>query len=362
MDKTSHLATDQSEFTPPGPVSGPSAWYGNEMQSDSTWVHPLNETEIAEIEHATDTLLRAKTDIATISRSNFPLPTLAKKLAVIAKEVVNGRGFALMRGMPVAKWSLEKSAAAYFGVGTYLGNARSQNAMGHVLGHVRDVGRDAENDPTARIYQTTERQTFHTDSCDIVGLLCLRTAKTGGYSSLVSSMTLYNEVLKRRPDLAVELFKPMQSDRRGEVPAGKKPWHSIPVYNWHEGFLSAHYARRYINSARRFDEVPPLTKAQTEALDLIDELANDPQINLQMQFEPGDMQWVHNHTMLHDRTAYEDWDEPEKKRHLLRLWLAAPNARPLPPIYADRWGSVTIGDRGGIIVPGTRLNAPLEPA
>ncbi len=97
-------------------------------------------------------------------------------------------------------------------------------------------------------------------------------------------------------------------------------------------------------------------------MDLIDELANDPQINLQMQFEPGDMQWVHNHTMLHDRTAYEDWDEPEKKRHLLRLWLAAPNARPLPPIYADRWGSVTIGDRGGIIVPGTRLNAPLEPA
>jgi len=285
-----------------------------------------------------------------------------RKLAKISEEVVNGRGFALMRGMPVSDWSLKKSAIAYYGVGSYIGNARSQNAMGHVLGHVRDVGRDAENDPTARIYQTTERQTYHTDSCDIVGLLCLKTAKSGGASSLVSSMTLYNEILKRRPDLAAHLFEPMYSDRRGEVPAGKNPWHSIPVYNWYEGYLSAHYARRYINSARRFKEVPPLTAEQTAVLDLLDELANDPAISLQMQFEPGDMQWVHNHTMMHDRTAYEDWPEPERKRHLLRLWLAAPQARPLPPIYADRWESITIGDRGGISVPGMKLNAPLEAA
>ncbi len=204
MDITSPLPSEQSDFTPPGPVCGPSAWYGNDMQSDGSWVHSLNEIEIAEIEHAANAALHASTDIATINCANFPLPTLSKKLAVIAEEVVNGRGFALMRGMPVAQWSLEKSAAAFFGVGAYLGNARSQNEMGHVLGHVRDVGRNAENDPTARIYQTTERQTFHTDSCDIVGLLCLKTAKRGGSSSLVSSMTLYNEVLKRRPDLAAE--------------------------------------------------------------------------------------------------------------------------------------------------------------
>ena len=111
---------------------------------------------------------------------------------------------------------------------------------------------------------------------------------------------------------------------------------------------------------RRFDEVPPLTTEQCEALDLFDALANDPEINLQMEFQPGDMQWVHNHTLLHDRTAYEDWAEPEKKRHLLRLWLAVPDARPLPEIYAERYGQVTVGDRGGIIVPGARLNAPME--
>jgi hypothetical protein len=144
------------------------------------------------------------------------------------------------------------------------------------------------------------------------------------------------------------------------VPEGKKPYFEIPVYNHHAGYLSAIYARRYIESARRFDDVPAFTDDQREALDLFDSLANDPAINLNMDFQPGDMQLVHNHTILHDRTAYEDWDEPEKKRHLLRLWLAVPGARPLPEIYAERYGQVTIGDRGGIIVPGSRLNAPLE--
>ena len=153
----------------------------------------------------------------------------------------------------------------------------------------------------------------------------------------------------------------MQTDRRGEVPVGENPWHDIPVYSWYAGQLSALYARRYIESARRFDEVPALTPLQTEALDLFDELANDPQIGMQMTFEPGDMQWVHNHTMLHDRTAFEDWPDLADRRHLLRLWLAIPGARELPPVYAQRFGSVTVGDRGGIDLPGVTKHAPLEP-
>jgi hypothetical protein len=256
-----------------------------------------------------------------------------------------GRGFALLRGLPVDRWSIREAAMAYCGIGAYFGNARSQNAKGHVLGHVRDLGRDAVNDQTARIYQTRERQTFHTDSCDIVALLCLKTSRSGGASALVSSMTIYNEMHKRRPDLLRLLFE---------------AYFEIPVYNFHAGYLSAIYARRYIESAQRFGEVPPLTTEQCEALDLFDTLANDPEINLEMEFQPGDMQWVHNHTILHDRTAYEDWALPEEKRHLLRLWLAVPGARPLPEIYAERYGQVTVGDRGGIIVPGARLNAPIE--
>lgn len=350
----------QIDDLPPA-INDASAWYGPDMVKRTNWIYRLTDADIAEIEQAMQPLVDAEADIAQITKADFVLPTLAPKLADISIEVLDGRGFALMRGLPVERWSIRQSATAYFGIGTHFGNARSQNGKGHVLGHVRDLGRDAVNDPTARVYQTAERQTFHTDSCDIVALLCLKTAKSGGASALVSSMTIYNEMLKRRPDLLPCMFEAMHTDRRGEVPAGQKPWHDIPVLSWHEGRLSALYARRYIDSARRFPEIPELTEQQREALDLFDDLANDPAINLQMSFEPGDMQWVHNHTMLHDRTSFEDWPELDRKRHLLRLWLAAPDARPLPEIYAQRFGTTEIGNRGGIVVPGSELNAPLEP-
>jgi hypothetical protein len=138
------------------------------------------------------------------------------------------------------------------------------------------------------------------------------------------------------------------------------PWFAIPVFNWHAGALSTIYVRRYIESARRFPEVPRLTPRQVEALDALDTVVEDPALTLFMDFEPGDVQLLHNHQILHDRTEYEDWPEPERKRHLLRLWLCPPDGRPLPPCFAPRYGSVTIGDRGGIVVPGATLSAPLE--
>ena len=358
MPVSTVVDTPREEFELPPPIKGAQAWRGPDMVASDAWVHTFTDDEVAEIEEAIRPLGDA--DIARITRRDFSLPNIEAKFGAIREEVMVGRGFALLRGLPVERWSIRETATAYFGLGTYFGNPRSQNAMGHVLGHVRDLGRDAVNDQTARIYQTRERQMFHTDSCDIVALLCLKTAKSGGASALVSSMTIYNEMRERRPDLLRVLFEPIETDRRGEVPEGKKPYFKIPVYNWHEGYLSAIYAPRYVESARRFDEVPALTSNQRAALDLFDKLANDSALNLEMDFQPGDIQLVHNHTILHDRTAYEDWAEPEKKRHLLRLWLAVPGARPLPEIYAERYGKVTIGDRGGIIVPGSRLNAPLE--
>ena len=353
------VAARTIEALPP-PIEGPAVWYGPAMVNRTEWVHALSADDVAEIEGAMRPLVDAGADIARIGKADFALPTVGPKLARICNEVIDGRGFALLRGLPVERWSIREAATAYFGIGSHFGNARSQNAKGHVLGHVRDLGLNATQDPTARVYQTNERQTYHTDSCDIVGLLCLKTAKSGGASALVSSMTIYNEMRKRRPDLLARLFEPLHTDRRGEVPAGQKPWHDIPIYNWYDGRLSALYSRRYIESARRFPDVPPLTPEQIEALDLFDALAEDPTINLQMTFRPGDMQWVHNHTMLHDRTAFEDWPEPARRRHLLRLWLAVPGARPLPKVYAERFGKIDIGDRGGIIVPGAVLNAPLE--
>jgi hypothetical protein len=350
---------DQATIRPA--IEGPSAWLGTDLaNSPERWTYTLSAAQIAEIDAATHAAGATGRDIAVIRRADFALPTLGPELDRLSNEILNGRGFVLIRGLPVEGRPIRESALAYWGIGTYLGNARSQNAQGHVLGHVQNLGRSAKDDPTARIYQTSERQTFHTDSCDIVGLLCLKTAKSGGLSSIVSSMSIYNAMLRTRPDLTRRLFAPFATDRRGEVPAGELPYFKIPVFNDYEGYLSVIYARRYIDSAKRFTELPPLDVQDIEALDLFDSFANDPAMRLDMEFRPGDMQFLHNHTLLHDRTAYVDWDEAERKRHLLRLWLAAPDARPLPPVYAQRYGSVTIGDRGGVICSGTVLNAPLQ--
>lgn len=344
----------------PPEQTGAAAWYGPEIAKRDDWMMPLSTAEVAEVEAATRGLVERDADIAVLKPQDFPLPTLGARLrARVDDEVLNGRGFLLLRGLPVERWSIRESATAFFGLGAHLGSARSQNGKGHVLGHVQDLGLDV-HDPNVRIYQTHERQTYHTDSCDIVGLLCLKTAKSGGLSALVSSTTIFNEMRRRRPDLLKLLFQPIATDRRGEVPEGQKPFFEIPVFNWHQGYLTAIYQRQYIDSAQRFPEAPRLTPELVEALDLFDSLANDPALNTFMEFRPGDVQLVHNHTMLHDRTGFEDWPEPERRRHLLRLWLAAAGARPLPEVFAQRYGSVTIGDRGGIIVRGTRLQAPLQ--
>ena len=165
---------------------------------------------------------------------------------------------------------------------------------------------------------------------------------------------------RRRPDLLRVLMEPIETDRRGEVPEGSNPYFTIPVFNYHDGLVSTIYQRQYIESARRFPDVAPLTPQQFEALDLLDQLANDPRLVLMMEFAPGDIQLVHNHTILHDRTAFEDYDEPDRKRHLLRLWIAPSNARPLPEVFADRYGSVKAGDRGGVMVTGARPMIPFE--
>jgi hypothetical protein len=343
----------------PPPISGPSAWYGPDMANRSEWVESLSPAELAEIESASRRLALTEADWATLTRDDFPLPTLSPRLTRILDEVLEGRGFVLLRGLPVERWGRRLSAIAFLGLGLHCGRLRSQNRQGHLLGHVKDVGLTSQ-DPSVRIYQTKERQHYHTDSCDVVGLLCLQPAKAGGLSSLVSSVTIFNEMRERRPDLARVLFEPIETDRRGEIPAGQKPYFSIPVFNWYEGLLSTIYHRSYIDSARRFPEVAPLSPPQVDALDLFDALANDPAIHFQMGFQAGDIQLVHNHALLHDRTAFEDWLEPDRKRHLLRLWLAPENARPLPPVFAERYGSVTPGQRGGIEVPGTRYTIPWE--
>lgn len=346
----------------PERLDGGAAWRGPALQREGGWLQTLTEPELAELQAATAPwLAQVEADAAALNRlstAGFVLPTLGPRLAGLRDELQRGRGFVLLRGLPVARWGRRFAAVAFYGLGAHLGRPRPQNAQGHLLGHVRDVGLRAD-DPAVRIYQTHERQTFHTDSCDIVGLLCLQTARAGGESALVSSVTLYNELRARRPDLAAWLFQPLATDRRGEVPPGAKPYFEIPVFNWHQGAFAAIYQRQYVNSAQRLADAPRLAPAHVAALDALDALANDPALNLQMALAPGDLQFVHNHRLLHDRMAFDDWPEPARRRYLLRLWLAPDDGQPLPPVYAQRYGSVAPGQRGGVSLPGVAGVMPL---
>jgi len=335
-----------------------STWYGPEMAKKAgSWINKLTSTEISELEKAAESLLKSQQNIASLTATNFPLPTLGPKLTALRKELITGQGFTLLRGLPVEKYNEREAGTIFYGLGCHMGSPRSQNAMGHTLGHVRDLGMKS-SDPVTRIYQTNERQTFHTDSSDVVGLLCLKTAKTGGASMLVSASTIFNEMRKHRPDLLELLLQPIATDRRGEVPEGMLPYLLIPVFSFYEGHLTVFYQRQYIDSAQRFADAPRLTPLHVEALDMFDKLANNPKLCLSMELEPGDMQFVYNHALLHDRTGFQDWEDPSKKRHLLRLWLSIPGDRPLPEIFASRFGTIEIGNRGGIIVRGTTPTIP----
>ncbi len=340
------------------PVRGPGVWYGRDLAARRDWIREFTHEELAEIRTAVDGARGVP--FHNLSPDNFKLPRLGRMLREMLHELLEGRGFVLLRGLPVERMSREEQAIAYLGMGSWLGAFRSQNAKGHLLGHVKDLGLDIR-DPRVRYYQTSRKLEYHTDSVDIVGLLCLKTAKAGGESYLASSMTVYNEILARRPDLLPALFEPFPTDRRGEVPEGMQPWFDIPIYHWHAGLLSCIYVRQYIESAQKlFPQARRLTAAQREAMDLIDTLCNDPAIHLSMDFRPGDIQLLHNHQILHSRGDFENWPEPERHRHLLRLWVAPPEARPLPEVFAPRYGSVTPGARGGIVVRGTTLKVPLE--
>jgi hypothetical protein len=340
------------------PVGGKAVWYGRELARSDDWIRHFTADELAEIAAAVEAA--RSTPMEELSAQSFPLPRLGRVLRDIRGELLDGRGFILLRGLPVERMTPKEQAIAYLGLGAWLGRFRSQNAKGHLLGHVKDLGLDIR-DPHVRYYQTNRKLEYHTDSVDIVGLLCLKTARAGGESYLASSMTVYNEVLARRPDLMPALFEPFPTDRRGEVPEGMQPWFEIPIFHWHAGRLSCIYVRQYIESAQKhFTEARRLTRQQYAAMDLIDELCNDPSIHLSMDFRPGDIQLLHNHQILHSRGDFENWPEPERHRHLLRMWLAPLEARALPEVFAPRYGSVVPGSRGGIVVKGTTFKVPLE--
>ena len=255
------VATSAQSVPSRAPIEGPSAWIGADMRGrEAQWTYRLSPPEIAEIEAAVKEVWARGLDLADIRRADFPLPTLGPVLDRLRAEVLDGRGFVLLRGMPVEDRPIAESAMAYWGIGICFGSARSQNAQGHLLGHVYDLGRGlSATNPNLRSYATAERQNFHIDRCDVVALLCLRRAMSGGLSSIVSSMTVHNVMAERRPDLLDRLYQPFPVDRRGEVPEGKAPFYEAPVFNEHAGYVSVLYSRLRIGSAQRFPEARRLT-------------------------------------------------------------------------------------------------------
>jgi hypothetical protein len=334
------------------------SWLGSELQDrQDLWKTFLSLELIDDLEQAANNFLSLGIDISEINPDNFPLRIFNKHLSELSIKLLDGIGFEVITGLPVYRYSAEMIAIIFCGIGAYLGDARSQNSDGHLLGHVRDIGANP-NDQNTRIYQTSQRQTFHTDSADVVGLLCVNEAKEGGDSLLVSAVTIFNLIVELRPDLVEYLFDPIATDRRGEVPTGELPFLTIPPLSLKNNLLTVFYQRQYIDSAQRFSGVLKLSKKHIEALDLFDSLANNTSLHLSMRLRPGDMQFVYNHAFLHDRTGFVDWTDSSKKRHLLRLWLSMPNDRDLPECFKQRYGSIEVGNRGGIITQKTKLQVP----
>ncbi len=337
------------------------AWTGAEMARRTDWQHELTDADRAELRHALDLAKASGRALQELEAGQFPLERLATKLAALRAEALHGRGFFLLRGVPLEGYSPWEAAAAFWGMGLYLGEAVSQNGKSHVLGHVANLGLDYA-DPEVRGYQTSALLNYHTDFGDLVGLLCLKTPQSGGLSSIASSTTLWNTMLARRPDLAEALLAPVYYTRWGEVGAGQQRHYGMPVFQPCNGRMVVTYVRSAIRKAQLMPEVPRLTAQQLEALDLLDALAADPAIHLSMEFRPGDIQFLCNHFILHSRTSYVDWPEPERRRHLLRLWLACEDGPRLPGNFTEVAQPATRSGRpAGIQVPGVPFSAPLEP-
>lgn len=287
--------------------------------------------------------------LASLTRERFPLPGLHEDLARWSAMLRSGRGFVLLRGFPVDLLDGPAIELAWYGLGTHLGRAVAQTAAGDLLTHIRDERLPADAGKV-RLYRTRQRQDFHTDGADIIGLLCLQPALRGGESRIVSSWALYNELLATRPDLLGALYEPVGWDRQGDVPAGQAPWFSLAPITDIDGAARLFYIGWYIRDSQQHPDAPRLTARHLEAMELLERLANDPAFHLAMDFQPGDVQLLNNGRILHAREAYEDHPDPARRRHLLRLWLAAHN-----------FASLEAGLRGGIAPPRQPADAQPDP-
>ncbi|MEU6273112.1 TauD/TfdA family dioxygenase [Streptomyces populi] len=312
--------------TPSTPCSGPSVWKGRELTRPEEWLLHLSEARLAEIDSALREARRRDRTLLRLTAADFPLPCLAADLARLSGVLERGRGFAIVRGIPVERLGETAASTVFWGIGRHLGHPVPQNADGLVLGHVRDTGRGLD-DPAARGYQAREALPFHTDPTDLLAVLPLTAPRTGDRVSLVSSAAIHNAVLDLRPDLAGRLYRTYHFDRRDEHAPGEPPCTSAPLISRPDGLAGApsmRYNRCCLESAQRFPEVPRLEAADRELFDLIDSVAASPEYRLDLDLRVGDLLLINTHRVMHARSAFEDHRPPGPGRHLLRLWLASP--------------------------------------
>jgi len=317
----------------------PSVWTAAAVHTDRSWEITLSEAQRGSIVDATKQARSEGHSVATIDRKAFPLGPMEADVAAWSYALERGRGFLLLHGFPIDLLDESDTELAYVGLGTHLGRPVGQNRSGDLLTHIRDERLPAGTGKV-RLYRTRERQDFHTDGADIIGLLCLHRARSGGESKIVSSLAIYNEMLRTRPDLLDALYAPFHLDRQDEQLPGEQPWFVLPPIMDLDGVPRLFYIGWYLRDAQRHSEVPRLTALQLEAMAMVERLANDPSFHLAMDFQPGDVQLLNNGRILHAREAYEDDDDPAERRHLLRLWLAA-----------HRFTSLEDGLRSGINTP-----------
>lgn len=311
-------------------------WTAAEVADEAGWTEHFSAAEIEELEAAVAYAAAQSDDFMAISRDQFPLPTLAARLKRIETDLIEGRGFVRLRGLPRDRWTNDQMCLAYWGIGMHLGRPWPQNAKGHLLGDVTDHGKDP-TDPTIRGNEVAEAGLpLHCDGSDLVGLMCLQNGIAGGLSMVCNSVTLHNRLVRERPDLAAELYKPQPFDFRGEQPPGKPGWYMLPVFMRVGGRLFVRLIAPYILASQRHPDAPRLTDKAREALAWLQETADSGDYTVTMEFQPGDMQFINNYHVLHGRQPYKDDKAAGKVRHLKRLWLETEVLKERPGHFVNR--------------------------
>ncbi|MCA9213240.1 MAG: TauD/TfdA family dioxygenase [Planctomycetales bacterium] len=333
------------------PFQSPAAWRGDELFTRNDWKFDLTDDETAELQRALASCEQLR--IEEITPKNFRLDRLATKLWAVQNALENGSGGCRVRvfdddRFPVSQFTEDQLKRLFFGLAQYVGTPVSQSAAGERIFSVRNEGY-AENDPRSRGPNTKKKLSYHTDRCDVIAFLCLKQAKSGGENHVVSSVTLYNEILKRRPDLLSVLMEPFYYKRHNVDTGNNKPYIQQPVFSIYAGHFAANILRVLIDRAYEMPELPNMTDLQREALDYVEELADDPELRVSFRQEPGDLLLLNNFVTFHRRTEFEDYEDPTQRRHLLRIWLSVPNSRPLDPVFAGNYGTTEAGAiRGGM--------------